>query len=226
MMSCLEAQELISRLLDEDLSAEEQRELERHIASCPDCKATYDAFSSLSRAIREDLEEPPAALRETVMAKLRRDAIRRRQPPKRVRSFLALAACAALVILAATNLPRMGASAPMLAASKEPQEAALTESAAAAVTEEDVSADSALFAARTDTALGAAPAAAPPADAPAEAPMPAPEAALGAESNAQETENFPAESEPARATVWPFVLLGIPLLGAAALLLLRGKRRG
>ena len=108
MNSCSEYRELISRLLDGELNADEQREVQRHIASCPDCAAVYDAFSMLSQAVADAAEEPPARLHETVMADVRREAIRRRQPPKRVRSFLALAACAALVILAAANLPRSG----------------------------------------------------------------------------------------------------------------------
>ena len=53
MKPCEDYQELISRLLDGDLSEEEQSSVERHIASCPDCRAMYDAFSSLSAALRE-----------------------------------------------------------------------------------------------------------------------------------------------------------------------------
>ena len=120
MRSCSEYQELISRLLDEDLSADEQAELERHVSGCAECRAMLDAFRSLSGALAEDLEEVPAGLHESIMADARREALRRRQAPKRVRRFLAMAACAALVILAAAaNLPKLQHDAAMLAAPKE-----------------------------------------------------------------------------------------------------------
>ena len=106
MKSCQEYQELISRLLDDDLSAGEQSELERHIASCPDCRAMADAFRALSQTIGEDLEEPDERLHENIMADVRREALRRRQAPKRLHRILALAACAAVILLAATKLPR------------------------------------------------------------------------------------------------------------------------
>ena len=74
MKTCEEVQELISRLLDGELNEEEQADVAEHLASCPDCRAMHEAFRSLSGAIAEGLEEPPARLHETVMADVRREA--------------------------------------------------------------------------------------------------------------------------------------------------------
>ena len=94
-------QELISRLLDEDttLTAEENAALQAHLAECADCAAVYAAFSALSEALGEDLEEPPASLHENVMAEVRREEIRRRSSRRhRWTWFAAAAAALALVI--------------------------------------------------------------------------------------------------------------------------------
>ena len=97
MENCEAMQELLSRMLDEDLDAAEQRELAEHLKNCPDCRAMYEAFSALSGQLRSDLAEPPESLRENVMAEIRREQIRakNRRP---WRYALAVAAMAALVI--------------------------------------------------------------------------------------------------------------------------------
>lgn len=97
MENCEAMQELLSRMLDEDLDAHEQRELAEHLKSCADCRAMYEAFSALSGQLRSDLVEPPESLRENVMAEIRREQIRakNRRP---WRYALAVAAMAALVV--------------------------------------------------------------------------------------------------------------------------------
>lgn len=100
MSGCEQNQELISRMLDEDLSEEEKALVAEHLRVCPDCAALYAAFSGLSGAIQGDLEEPPASLRETVMAAVRREALAEKRPlrlSRPMRSFLAAAACLALL---------------------------------------------------------------------------------------------------------------------------------
>lgn len=252
MKTCEAYREMISRLLDEDLSAEERSELERHAASCPDCAAVLAAFRSLSEALADDPAEPPEGLHENIMADVRREAIRRRQAPKRVRSFLALAACAALVILAAANLPRMGSSGPKLAAAPA---AARDESyAAVEYAEAEESVDAAAPAAapadeRPAGAVYAGGSAEMPAEAPA--PMPEPEApaamqddndvpfvgdavqtdstADGGLNDAPAAENAhapePAPEEAQTARIWPYVLVGLLAVGGALLLLRRPKRK-
>lgn len=101
-----DCQELISRLLDEDksLTAEENAALQAHIAECADCAAVYAAFSALSEAIGEDLEEPPASLCENVMADIRREEIRRRN--RRRFRWAGVAATAAVLALVIGFAPR------------------------------------------------------------------------------------------------------------------------
>lgn len=230
MKTCEEVQELISRLLDGELNEEEQADVAEHLASCPDCRAMHEAFRSLSGAIAEELEEPPASLHQTVMADVRREALRRRQAaPRRVRMLLAVAACAALVILGVGNLPRMGASAPKYAATGAAPEAAVTEDAE--YTDEYTGTENA----KNDAGEGfSAAAAAEPAEAaelPAEAdaacaeesmpePMPEPAAAP-----APEAAEPPADAASGSFSPWLFVLIGLPLIAAAAILLLRGRAR-
>ena len=92
-------QERISMLLDGALSPEEETALRAHLAECPDCAAFYEAFSTLSSFVGGDLEEPPESLRANVMAKLRRDEIRRRSARGPARGWIGLAAIAAVLAL-------------------------------------------------------------------------------------------------------------------------------
>lgn len=105
MKSCHDYQELISRLLDGELSEDESADVQRHIAGCPDCAAVYEAFRSLSDALAGDLVEAPAALQEKIMADVRREKLRIVGRPRR--AVWTLAACLALVLLAAASLPRL-----------------------------------------------------------------------------------------------------------------------
>lgn len=99
MSQCEIYQELISRMVDGDLSAREEADLARHIETCPDCAALFQAFSALSDQIGEDLEEAPFDLRDNVMAEIRREEIRRRNRiPTILRSVLSAAACVALIV--------------------------------------------------------------------------------------------------------------------------------
>ena len=108
MSSCEYYQELISRLVDDELSAEEQAVLVSHLEHCPDCATLVQAFQSISGVIAEDLAEPPEALSENVMAELRREAIKTKNRKKRRwKGPLATAACLAVVIAAVWLMPNM-----------------------------------------------------------------------------------------------------------------------
>lgn len=99
MSRCEEYQELISRMVDGELSDRRRAALEEHIRTCEDCAALYSAFSALSRQIGEDLEEVPLDLRENVMAEIRREGIRRKNRiPVALRGVLAAAACLAVIV--------------------------------------------------------------------------------------------------------------------------------
>ena len=105
MKSCHDYQGLISRLLDGELGENESADVQRHIAGCPDCAAVYEAFRSLSDALAGDLVEAPEALQEKIMADVRREKLRTVGRPRR--AVWTLAACLALVLLAAASLPRL-----------------------------------------------------------------------------------------------------------------------
>ena len=99
MSSCEKYQELISRMVDGDLSQKEQKELLTHIETCPECAALYQAFSLLSDKISGELEESPLDLRDNVMAEIRREEIRRRNRlPTILRAVMSAAACLAVIV--------------------------------------------------------------------------------------------------------------------------------
>ena len=99
MSPCENYQELISRMIDGELSARERDELTGHLETCPDCAALYSAFSALSERIGSDLEEAPLDLKENVMANIRRAEIRKKNRlPNVLRGVLSAAACVAVIV--------------------------------------------------------------------------------------------------------------------------------
>src|SRR5688572_11558811 len=52
-MNCREHQEFFSDLYDGNLPVERRRELESHLATCPECRAEFGEFSSSLHALRE-----------------------------------------------------------------------------------------------------------------------------------------------------------------------------
>ncbi len=107
-------QELMSRLLDEGLTAKEERELKEHVRACPECAKLFSAFSAVTVSLREDMAEPPAELSRGVMDRIaadkeerpkvihvQRPELERERPKRRQRrgwTGLAAAACLVLVI--------------------------------------------------------------------------------------------------------------------------------
>lgn len=136
MNGCQEYQELISRMLDEDLSKAERDALAEHIKRCPDCAAVYVAFRSLSESLSEDLVEPSPDLHEKIMADVRREAVRTRNSAqhhhRRWHTVMTAAACLLLVVAAAMSFPKIAGrkGAPQTAAAGT-QETVLTDTAAA-----------------------------------------------------------------------------------------------
>ena len=112
MTKCKTYQELISRMIDEDLTEAERSELGEHVKRCPDCAAVYVAFRSLSESLSADLAEPPASLHRDIMNEVRQSRVRtfslRRMPAhKRWGSLLAAAACLILIVGVGLSLPRL-----------------------------------------------------------------------------------------------------------------------
>lgn len=97
MIDCEKCREMISCLLDGELSEAEQSLVREHIASCPECRSVYDAFSAVSAQLHE--EEPlPDGLHEKIMSGIKA------KPKKKTGivwiKYLSVAACLALVIFA------------------------------------------------------------------------------------------------------------------------------
>jgi anti-sigma factor RsiW len=72
----MEHQEVIDRLspfLDDELDPVASREVERHLESCPPCRAGFERQRNLSESLQRDLEyhRAPDMLRERVMRDLR-----------------------------------------------------------------------------------------------------------------------------------------------------------
>ncbi len=98
-------QELMSRLLDESLTAEEETSLREHMRVCPDCRRLGAAFTGMTAALREDLAEPPRDLARGVMERIRDEeqtAAPRRtagRSARRLRPWIRLGAAACLVLI-------------------------------------------------------------------------------------------------------------------------------
>lgn len=97
MIDCEKCREMISCLLDGELSQAEQSLVREHIAACPECRSVYDAFSAVSAQLHE--EEPlPDGLHEKIMSGIKA------RPKKKTGivwiKYLSAAACLALVIFA------------------------------------------------------------------------------------------------------------------------------
>ncbi len=109
MKDCAYYQELISRLVDREITPEQGEELAAHARECEECRAVYAAFSSLSELIGDELVDPPVQLRENVMAEIRRSEVwKQNRKPRQIRRWAAIAASAVLVIgLGALTLPRL-----------------------------------------------------------------------------------------------------------------------
>lgn len=101
MMGCEYFQELISCLIDGELSRDEEAQLADHLETCPECAAMYKAFKELSCIMEEDMVDAPESLCPNVMAQLRRaEIVKKNRRRSAVKAVLATAACAVLVVAA------------------------------------------------------------------------------------------------------------------------------
>ena len=97
MKDCEYYREKISCLMDGELSPEETAGLEAHIEGCPECRALYEAFTAVSAALSEGMEEPPEHIAPSVMQEIR--AIAEKKKRGVWIKCLSAAACLALVVL-------------------------------------------------------------------------------------------------------------------------------
>lgn len=97
MTDCEKCREMISCLLDGELSDAQRSLVREHIAGCPECRSVYDAFCAISEQMREP-EPLPEGLHDKIMSGIGAE-------PKRKTGivwikYLSAAACIALVIFA------------------------------------------------------------------------------------------------------------------------------
>ncbi len=106
MTDCEKYIELMSAMLDGELSVEQEAELRAHIAECDDCRRVYNAFKGISGALSEELATPPDTLAKGVMFKIKNQ----KKTEKRFAfgRFTALAACLALVLFGASHFGLLG----------------------------------------------------------------------------------------------------------------------
>jgi anti-sigma factor RsiW len=90
--------ELLSALLDSELTPEEERHAERHLATCPTCRAERDQLAQLRDAVR-DL--PPLDLPPPVWVQVMRAGRRRARPTAFVGAAAAAVALLGLVVVPA-----------------------------------------------------------------------------------------------------------------------------
>jgi len=95
-MNCNEIRELISSMLDHELSAEDSAVVTEHLAECPECMRVFEAFHAISVSL-EELEDVPEGFTEAVMHKINTPAPVKKRRPGYLR-IAGLAACLALVI--------------------------------------------------------------------------------------------------------------------------------
>lgn len=107
-MQCREAREFFSPWLDGELAAEEREALQRHLAECPACRAEWERWQEISRALR-GMKAPVAAPPGFLAAANARLAARQRvRPWQSMRRLVAAAAAVALVIAGSLSYAARG----------------------------------------------------------------------------------------------------------------------
>ena len=99
MSACDKYQEMISALLDGELTEEEQTQVRAHIASCAECRAMYEAFSALNAAVSADVDVPES-LHDGIMARVHSAETATKTQGKLtvLRRTVSLAACLVVIV--------------------------------------------------------------------------------------------------------------------------------
>lgn len=106
-MNCNEIRELISCMLDQELSAQDSAIVGEHLADCPECMRVFEAFHMVSLSM-EELEDVPDGFTEDVMSSIYA-AAEAPKPKKnrgrifRIAALSGMAACFAIVMMAGTR---------------------------------------------------------------------------------------------------------------------------
>lgn len=107
MLDCDQALELLSAKIDGALTAEESAALEEHLAACPACRALLADFESLHTELPRLAAQPPAGLKDDIMAAVRQSKVtpfQGKQKQWRWRSLASLAAVLVLVFVGGSAL--------------------------------------------------------------------------------------------------------------------------
>ena len=70
MQDCSRSGELLSALVDDELSEEEARELDTHLATCARCRSDLRLLQTLHEELGQALPDPPETLRSGIMYKV------------------------------------------------------------------------------------------------------------------------------------------------------------
>lgn len=103
MADCFKYHEMISCLIDGELSPSERKELDQHLAGCEGCRSLLHIYEL---AFDGEMVEPPKELVSGSMLKVRAAAAAaKRHLRKHLMRYAAAAACFALIIAAIPSLP-------------------------------------------------------------------------------------------------------------------------
>lgn len=110
-MTCDAMLELMSAALDGEVTAEEQAQLDRHLAQCTHCRALFDELSAIHGACAHLEVAPPPELREAILGQLPPQEPPAKQSPAKViflhwQRWAAMAAAFVLISVAAWRLPQ------------------------------------------------------------------------------------------------------------------------
>lgn len=98
MSGCEKYAEMMNRYLDGDLPAAQISDLLDHLETCASCRNRFDALKIMAFEMRHMQVEPPKALHGQIMQAVSRSGQRR--PRAYLKTFAAVAACAAALALA------------------------------------------------------------------------------------------------------------------------------
>lgn len=106
MINCERCEELMSARLDGELSQQDARLLEDHLAQCPDCQRLDRDLTSLHHRLKTLAVDPPEGFAAAVLSQLEVPTM---QPKKKKTPWAAIACAAAAVVLTVAVLsPQMG----------------------------------------------------------------------------------------------------------------------
>ena len=177
LQDCSKYDIMLSARLDGALNRKDARELEKHLAECAECRQYLRLLETVKEGLREDLPDPPEALREGIMYKIGLE----KQRKLHFGAFGRWTAIAAVLCVVIFGVVKLSGSGVMKAAAPEAAPAAYrngadeAEARGAADAADEGNAgllDSKLAAPAVETLFSALPAAASPdsADETAEAP--------------------------------------------------------